>query len=95
MSIKNRSHFVILVNLLLIPFLTQAKDTEPTGDLKNEIKEYIFHHLEDTYDFSLFSYKNGRGEKVFIGIPLPVILWDDGLQIFSSSKHRGLNSTSH
>jgi len=26
------------------------------------------------------------GGKVYVGIPLPVILWDDGIKIFSSSK---------
>lgn len=57
---------------------------------KEEINEYIQHHLKDSYDFSLFSYVNDEGEKVHIGFPLPVILWDDGLKVFSSSKfHHG------
>ena len=86
MSIKNRSHFGLLITLLCIPFILQAKDSESSGNLKNEIKEYISHHLEDAYDFSLFSYSNENGKDVYIGIPLPVILWDNGLQIFSSSK---------
>jgi F-type H+-transporting ATPase subunit a len=69
-----------------MPLLIQAKDSKPSGDLKTEIKEYIFHHLEDAYDFSLFSYTKDNGDHKYIGMPLPVILWDDGLQIFSSSK---------
>ena len=57
---------------------------------KQEIKEYIMHHLKDSYDFSLFSYTNELGEHVYFGSPLPVILWDKGLKIFSSSKfHHG------
>ena len=57
---------------------------------KKEIKEYIMHHLQDSYDFSLFSYTNDQGEHVYIGLPLPVILWDNGLKLFSSSKfHHG------
>ena len=62
-----------------------AKETQ-----KKEIKEYIMHHLQDSYDFSLFSYTNEAGEHVYFGAPLPIILWDKGLKIFSSSKfHHG------
>ena len=57
---------------------------------KQEIKEYIMHHLQDSYDFSLFSYTTDTGEHVYIGAPLPIILWDNGLKVFSSSKfHHG------
>ena len=57
---------------------------------KKEIKEYIMHHLQDSYDFSLFSYTTDTGEHVYIGAPLPIILWDNGLKVFSSSKfHHG------
>ena len=63
---------------------------EPEKDLKTEIKEYISHHLQDSHDFSLFSYTNEGGEHVYVGAPLPVILWDGGLKVFSSSKlHHG------
>ncbi|WP_246147034.1 F0F1 ATP synthase subunit A [Seonamhaeicola marinus] len=60
------------------------------GDIKTEIKEYINHHLLDSYDFSLTSYTTESGEHKYIGFPLPVILWDNGLKVFSSSKlHHG------
>lgn len=74
---------------------TFALESEPeTGeqkkDLRTEIKEYINHHLKDSHDFSLFSYTNDKHEHVYVGLPLPVILWDNGLKIFSSSKfHHG------
>ena len=86
MRIQIRAHFALLIALLFMPLLIQAKDSKPSVDLKTEIKEYIFHHLEDAYDFSLFSYTKDNGDHKYIGMPLPVILWDDGLQIFSSSK---------
>ena len=55
-----------------------------------ERKEFIQHHLLDTHDFHLFSYKDDAGAEHHIGFPLPVILWDGGLQIFSSSAfHHG------
>ncbi len=54
-----------------------------------ERKEYVKHHLLDSHDFTLFSY--GEGEhQTHVGFPLPVILWDNGLHLFSSSKfHHG------
>jgi len=63
--------------------------TEGT-DLKTEIKEYIQHHLQDSYDFSLYSYTDEQGNHVYVGAPLPVILWDNGIQLFSSGAlHHG------
>ena len=80
-----------LLSLLFFISFTFAKETEaPSQDLKSEIRAYIKHHLEDTYDFNLLSYTAEDGHKVHIGMPLPVILWDEGLTIFSSSKlHHG------
>ena len=66
---------------------SNTKEYESAGDLKSEIKAYILHHLQDSHDFNLLSYKDKTtNEKVYIGMPLPVILWDDGLKMFSSSK---------
>ena len=72
-------------------FANDLKDTSSkTGDQKSEIKEYILHHLQDSHDFNLLSYTNNEGKKIHFGIPLPVILWDHGFKIFSSSKlHHG------
>ena len=59
-------------------------------DLKTEIKEFINHHLQDSYDFHLFSYEDDAKVEHHIGFPLPIILWDNGLQLFSSSAfHHG------
>lgn len=58
--------------------------------IKAEIKEYINHHLLDSYDFGLYSYETDAGEHKYVGFPLPVILIDGGLKVFSSSKfHHG------
>ncbi|NHF59119.1 F0F1 ATP synthase subunit A [Flavobacteriaceae bacterium TP-CH-4] len=68
----------------------ERSSEEPQKDLKTEIKEYIAHHLQDSHDFSLYSYTNDAGEHKYVGAPLPVILWDNGLKVFSSSKfHHG------
>lgn len=93
-----------LVRLFSILFLAMSVSTfaqEPVEDgtikgdtkaeRKQEVKEYIQHHLLDSHDFGLYSYTdNETGEVHHVGFPLPVILWDDGLKIFSSSKfHHG------
>ena len=73
--------------LLLISFVSFGQeghaDGEQKTDLKTEIKEYIQHHLQDSYDFNLTSYTKDNGEHVYVGFPLPVILWDNGLKVFS------------
>ncbi|MGB0837520.1 MAG: F0F1 ATP synthase subunit A [Flavobacteriaceae bacterium] len=59
---------------------------------KKEISEFIGHHLQDSYDFNLFSWKGEDGHEHHFGFPLPVILYDNeaGLQVFMSSKlHHG------
>ena len=53
---------------------------------KDEVQEYILHHLKDTHDFHLFSYTSD-GERKHIGFPLPVIIWSsEGLVTFMSSE---------
>jgi F-type H+-transporting ATPase subunit a len=57
---------------------------------EKERAEFIQHHLLDSHEFHLFSYGKQTGEEKHIGFPLPVILWDNGLQVFMSSKfHHG------
>ncbi|OAD91187.1 ATP synthase F0 subunit A [Aequorivita soesokkakensis] len=67
---------------------TQGGNTQ--AERKEHVREYVIHHLSDTHDFGLYSYKDENGEAHHVGFPLPVILWDNGLKIFSSSKfHHG------
>ncbi|WP_372945596.1 F0F1 ATP synthase subunit A [Muriicola sp.] len=93
-----RRFFTLKILLLFTVFTAfsleaVAKEESADGskkDIKTEIKEYIDHHLKDSHDFSIFSYTADNGEHVYVGIPLPVILWDEGLHVFSSSKfHHG------
>ena len=87
-----RGIYLFFYTILLASFSNLSakeskKEVEQTGELKSEIKAYILHHLQDSHDFNLLSYKDKTtNEKVNIGMPLPVILWDDGLKVFSSSK---------
>ncbi|MDA9967799.1 F0F1 ATP synthase subunit A [Salibacteraceae bacterium] len=55
--------------------------------MKEEIKAHISHHLQDVHDFHLYT---DTETNTHVGFPLPIILIDDGIQIFSSSKfHHG------
>lgn len=70
---------------------SQNSHSEVEGDAKvntrEEIQEYIDHHLKDSHYFNFYSDAE-TGEHV--GFPLPVILWDGGLKVFSSGKfHHG------
>ena len=60
---------------------TEAKPTDEKSEVKAKILEVIGHHVLDGHDFSLFEYE---GEH--IGFSLPIILWDNGVQFFSSEK---------
>jgi len=63
------------------------KEQHEEKSLKETIKENIQHHLKDSHDFVFLS-DTEKGKHY--GFSLPVILWDDGLKVFSSSKfHHG------
>jgi F-type H+-transporting ATPase subunit a len=60
---------------------------EETSAIKEQIKEVIGHHVLDGHDFSLFA---DEATGAHYGFPLPIILWDNGVHVFSSSKfHHG------
>jgi F-type H+-transporting ATPase subunit a len=70
---------------IVTPVILSASDEQSHGeekDIKTEIKEDIQHHLQDSHDYHLLDSPNGHP----IGFPLPVILWDEGLHVFMSSK---------
>lgn len=65
---------------------TEVKTVDESSHSKEqregEVKEVTEHHLVDSHYFTIFSDKHGNG----VGFPLPVILVDNGLKVFSSSK---------
>lgn len=64
----------------------ELSDEEESEVRKALIKGFIGHHLQDSHDFTLFHTTDESGEEHHVGFSLPVILWDDGLKVFSSSK---------
>lgn len=86
----------ILTFIALASFFSASATEGSTVDAhspegtREEIKEFIAHHLQDSYDFNLLSYTDENGEVKHVGLPLPIILWDNGLHVFLSSKfHHG------
>ncbi len=53
-------------------------------DVKATIKKYIQYLLKDSHSFTLFAID--EKEHTYVSMPLPVILIDGGLKVFSSSK---------
>ena len=69
----NRTLFTLFISIFFIANSSASESGERT------MKESINHHLLDDHDFTIthgFSF------------PLPVILWDNGLQVFMSSKFK-------
>ncbi len=60
----------------------QAVDPESL-EVKDGIKADIQHHIQDSHYFT-FTYDKESNK--YYGFSLPVILWDNGLHMFSSSK---------
>lgn len=90
MRLKKASSLLALL-LFVMPAFTYAghghEEEHSEVSLKDKIKQDIKHHLGDSHDFHLFTdEETGK----HYGFPLPVIIWDNGLQTFMSSKfHHG------
>lgn len=81
-SFANSEQDSTKLNSVVALEVTGEAHSEPT-DIKSKIKEFINHHLLDSHDFT-FSANEETGEH--FGFSLPIIIWDGGLQVFSSSK---------
>jgi len=105
-ALKSITFFTLLV-VLSIPYSAFAKGNAETTTIKGgikgnpvntkeEIKEYIQHHLKDSHDFHLFSYFSDNGEEHHVGFPLPVMLWGkNGFTAFMSSAFHHDDTGTH
>ncbi len=81
--------FFILFFAFSITYAVEShdhKEETPLSEqdkIKAEIKEGIPHHLQDSYFYGILGDKE---KDAHYGFPLPVILIDNGLKIFSSSE---------
>ena len=65
-----------------------AHNEDGHKDIKAEIKAEIQHHINDSYDFHIWTIDEEKD--IHVSMPLPIILWDNGLHLFMSSKfHHG------
>lgn len=99
---KKPLQLVLVFALAILPLLSFANDevhqnttneethtehVDESQDKKAKVNAFIEHHLQDSHDFVFFS---DEKENKHYGFSLPVILWDNGLKVFSSSKlHHG------
>ena len=89
---STKVHTEAVHSVVAIKEALNEQNIEPT-DVKSKIKEFINHHLLDAHDFTL-SVNEETGEHY--GFSLPIILWDNGLQVFSSSEfHYGKKTAEH
>ncbi len=97
---KKPIHFIIAILVAFLPLFGKSAsiDTmqvkkevvvekkevkDEAAEQQEKIDEVIGHHVLDGHSFTLFA----DGETgTHYGFSLPIILWDNGLQVFSSSK---------
>ncbi|XLS29322.1 F0F1 ATP synthase subunit A [Flavobacteriaceae bacterium M23B6Z8] len=75
---------LLLLVIACLPLLGAASSTakeSPEGKEEFDLKELAMEHVMDAHEWHLADY-NGHS----ISIPLPIILWDNGLKVFMSSE---------
>lgn len=63
--------------------IIKLSDEEQAELDKENNAEYVKHHTKDSHDFGLLT---NQSENKHYGFSLPVILWDGGIHVFSSSR---------
>tara|TARA_B100000886_G_scaffold325168_1_gene270491 strand:- start:956 stop:2095 length:1140 start_codon:yes stop_codon:yes gene_type:complete len=77
---RTKINFITLLFILSITNVVYGKpDVSKQKDTPEEVKSFINHHLKDAHYFELF-----HGVKM----PLPIIVWDNGLKFFLSSDFK-------
>ncbi|NAW51143.1 F0F1 ATP synthase subunit A [Elizabethkingia argentiflava] len=77
----NVKKILYLITFLVAGFVfASSVEEQPKSDKYNPVPD-IMHHISDSHSWHFW----GEGENA-VSISLPVILWDNGLHIFSSAK---------
>lgn len=77
---------------LVAVFLTTPTFSQSSENTESiDMAELILHHISDAHEFHIITYTDDNGNKKDIAIALPIILFDNGLHVFSSKKlyHQG------
>ncbi|MBC7523319.1 MAG: F0F1 ATP synthase subunit A [Flavobacterium sp.] len=94
---KKSLHLIIVALVAFLPLLVNANETntfpvkteqlsvedKEQAEKQEKIDEVINHHVLDGHSFIFFS---SADEKEHYGFSLPVIIWDNGFHVFSSSN---------
>ncbi len=85
MMTKRFGFLVLMFSFLMSSSMMASDSHSESGELtmKEQIKKDIDHHLKDSHSFHLWG-DHDKGTAV--GFPLPIILWDGQLHLFSSSE---------
>lgn len=79
MMIKNFLKALVLSMFSLVALNVTASSSDEGVD----VNEMIMHHIKDAHEWHIMGPDHGEGAVV---VPLPIILIDGGLKVFSSSK---------
>lgn len=86
MQKENIVKIILSCLLILASFNVQAKEPQDgtaAVNTKEEIKGFVDHHLQDSHYFNFFADAEAG---TYYGFPLPVILFDNGIKIFSAGE---------
>ncbi len=76
--------------LLSVPAFSATSDSSSV-DNEEGMNEVIMHHIKDAHEWHILTYTDNEGEKHNLAVYLPVILIDEGIEIFYSKElyHHG------
>jgi F-type H+-transporting ATPase subunit a len=76
--------------IFLITVLSVPSNASESAENAFNPSELIDHHIKDAHDWHFYDLKDEQGVLHPVSMPLPIILWDNGLHVFMSSKfHHG------
>ncbi|HLV42565.1 MAG TPA: F0F1 ATP synthase subunit A [Brumimicrobium sp.] len=72
----------MIVLLLSAPVFSNSPEEGENVD----VTEMIMHHIKDAHEWHILSYPGENDVKQHVSVPLPIILIDNGIQVFSSKR---------
>lgn len=81
--VKYLTIFILFFNLNSFAQHEVEDDGGEEKEIKAGITEQVYHHIKDSHYFT-FTHDSEMG--IYYGFALPVILWDNGLHVFSASR---------
>jgi F-type H+-transporting ATPase subunit a len=88
LKVKVLALVFLLLNITSV-FASESA-SKATDEETFDLSELINHHIMDSHEWHFLDVKGDDGELHPVSLPLPIILLDNGLQIFSSAKfHHG------